>query len=159
MENWLTSERLMPVLGQSGRKKMVPSIIPFRCLVLPLACASKSYKKEARVVHSPEAARVRFTHHRLTSSYTMLFLTLGQRQFELHPTRSWSKPSFRARFRLLLTRATFTSWIPILVWESPKQGSLQLTSPVAKQRPDPINPADPDAECAYSIPSLHAIAF
>lgn len=64
----------MPVLGQSGRKKMVPSIIPFRSLVLPLACASKSYKKEARVVHSPEGARGRFTHHRLTSSSTMLFL-------------------------------------------------------------------------------------
>lgn len=53
---------------------MVPSIIPFCCLVLPLACASKSYNKEVRVVHSPEGARGRFTHHRLTSSSTMLFL-------------------------------------------------------------------------------------
>lgn len=33
---------------------------------------------------------------------------LGQRQLELHPTRSWSKPSFRARFRLLLTPRYYT---------------------------------------------------
>lgn len=31
---------------------MVPSIIPFPCLVLPLACANKEYKKEVGKVHS-----------------------------------------------------------------------------------------------------------
>lgn len=49
-------------------------MVPFSSYLLPLACASKSYKKEAREGHSQKGGRARFTHYRLTSSSTMLFL-------------------------------------------------------------------------------------